>query len=308
MNVFYFNECLPSQFNGSLQTVFETIIREFNRLTRDKNLKIEKAIITHKIPSEILVCNTNLKKLIDSCNDKELKKIALSYFIKYPIDYYYQIDDIFTDEDLAIKYEFNELDATNLIIAHKMSWFLLSLPLCNLLKQDLIIVKSGTQQTQIHNWYGNNNSYITHHIAESIGSREKNITNLQYCFGNKDCVMSDTFISDYLASPISAQELIIDKFIDAINAHLLFPAKHDDNLVKTCKGIGNEATYELRSKALGGIRVYFSCNETCIYIGGMGTKATSVGKEQTADICRASNEISKIKATNPATKNKTQST
>ena len=294
MNVFYFNECLPSKYNGSLQTVFETIIREFNRLTRDEKLKIEKTVITHKIPSEIPVCDTDLRSLILSCNDKELKKVALSYFIKYPIDYYYQIEDIFTDDDIAIEHKFNGVDATNLIIAHKMSWFILSLPLCNLLQQNLLSVNSGEQQVQIHNWYGTNNSYIAHHIAECIGNREKNITNLKYCFENKTCIMSDAFVSEYLDAPICMQELVIEKFKDAINARLLFPAKHDDKLIKVCKGAGNETTYELRSNALGGLRVYFSCDEKCIYIGGLGTKATSVGKEQTADICRASNEIKKL--------------
>lgn len=79
---------------------------------------------------------------------------------------------------------------------------------------------------------------------------------------------------------------------------LLFPSRGDDNLVKFCEGKGNETTYELRSKAMGGMRVYFFSNNDTIIIASLHTKAQSVGTEQTSDIKNASAIIKKIKIKN----------
>lgn len=296
MNRFYFNECLPNAYDGSVQDIFNTTIRAYNRIVKDPTLNIEEGIITHKIPSEILVCGVYLKNIIDSCNDKELRKVAYHYFNKYPIDTFYDLEDIFDTENIDLEYCYDEKDATNLIIAHKMGWVILSLPLCASLMTDMLQINSDENHTFIDNWYGTNTQYIVKCIAERRKFRQAKVLELRYCFGDKNCLLSDSFVNDYIYSPTDLQEFIIEKFMDALSANLLFPARYDNNLVKVCKGLGNEGTYELRSNAFGGLRVYFSCDEGCLYIGGMGTKSSSIGKEQSADISRASNEIFKLKS------------
>lgn len=295
MNIFYFNECLPTFYNGSIQNIFESAIRKYNCIVKDKSLNFQEGIITHKMPSEIKICDTNIKTIIDACSDKDLRRAAYRYFTMYPIDSFYSLEDVFDNENVSINHTFNGHDATNLIIAHKMGWFVFSLPLCCLLETDILLVSSDKTYTHVHNWYGGNSQYLVQCVIALNGIKKSKLLELKYCFEDKECKMSDSFISNYIDAPLGLQELVIGKFKDAIKAKLLFPANHDNNLIKACKGTNNEETYELRSKAFGGIRVYFSCNENCIYIGGIGTKASSIGKEQSADISRASNEIKKMK-------------
>lgn len=88
----------------------------------------------------------------------------------------------------------------------------------------------------------------------------------------------------------------MSKFRDAYAADLLFPNKGDGNLVKHCEGNGNEKAYELRSHAMGGIRVYFYSNKDTIIVATLHTKAKSVGVEQSSDINNASAIIRKINA------------
>lgn len=295
MNYFYFNECLPSQYGGCIQSVFEDTFTKFIHFGKQSELNIEKGVVTHIDPSNITICGQiSLKQLIIGCK-KEIRGLASRYFTKYPIDQLYTLDEIFTEEEMDIKYLSINKDATNLIIAKKLNWFLLSLPVSSCLKIDMIIVSTTKGSEYIDNWHGDNNKYIVECIIDRDQIKEANLIKLNNLFDTRTCIVSDDFKKGFCSLPEDSQKAVLKKFIDAKNANLLFPANHDDDLVKRCKGKDNEETYELRSKSMSGARVYFSCSKDIIYIGGIGTKATAVGAEQSADISRASNEIRKLR-------------
>ena len=164
MHKFYFNECLPEEFSGSLQEVFEKSIYGFNQLIKD-NPDIEKGIITHKMPSEVSICDQTIASLIKSIGDPTLRRIAYSYFIKYPIDSLYEVDDIFDLENFDVIYQFNKCSAFHLVIAHKMDWFLYSLPLDDKFCNDQLTIQADTvDDIEIHNWYGANSTYIAQEV------------------------------------------------------------------------------------------------------------------------------------------------
>lgn len=293
MSKFYFNECLPKTYHGTLQELFEEIIVKYVKLTKD-NGNISEGIITHTLPGQLTVCDTDLGKLIRGCVDRDVRKMAFALFTKYPIDIFYPIE-IFNDDEL-IDYRFEECDAINLIVAHKMAWFLFTLPLTDQLMGNELIVESERGEIHVSNWYGENDNYIIRILSEFLPVSERNINELIASFNGKKCVVSDGFISAYKFAKEPLQVHVIKKFKDALNAQLLFPAKHDDLIIKKCKGNGNENTYELRSRAFGGMRVYFYCDTDKIVIGGLYTKSSSEGVEQTADINRSTMIINKILA------------
>lgn len=66
-------------------------------------------------------------------------------------------------------------------------------------------------------------------------------------------------------------------------------------MIKTCKGKGNENTYELRDIGKG-IRIYFQSYNNFLLLGGIHTKAEGVGDEQSADINRATSACTRLKA------------
>lgn len=291
---FYFNECLPASYSGNIQSVFEDVMKQFIKLVKDEQLCVEKGIITHKMPSEIPVCDGNLKDLIFSISDRDVKKIAIAYFQKFPIDIHSEDEKM--DEQNMEDFLFDKQDAFNLVVAYKMNWPLLSLPLSDSLCKDEILLKSINNEIRIPNWYGTNNQYIATHISEYIALSETIILQLQYHFEGKECIMSDEFKRDYKMAGSVIQEAILNKFTDAKKANLLFPATHDNNLVKHCEDIQGGDLYELRFKAFGGIRIYFSCTDDQIIIGGLGQKSTYESRgAQSADMSRANQEIKKLK-------------
>ena len=89
MHKFYFNDCLPSCSNQHefIDCLSNTLI-EFNKLTNE-DLNIEKAIVTEKLPSALFLGNTySLEDTISKIHDRSLKRLAFSYFQKYPIRFF----------------------------------------------------------------------------------------------------------------------------------------------------------------------------------------------------------------------------
>ena len=296
MHKFYFNECLPPLPNGvNLQEVFESTINVFTKLLKDESLQIEKSVITHTSPKDILICGKQLEQLIGSISDKDYRTNAFGYFTRYPINDLY--DDSWDDELLEKEHDFLGLNAINLAIARKSEWILYTLPINACLKKDKLAFNSDEIVLETENWYGEKPSseYIRQLLTRLNVKIESEFDDLKLLLGK--CYVSPFFEKDFRVSQPDVQRLIIEKFKEAKNRNMLFPCKTDDNLIKQCKGKGNENTYELRFGALGGIRVYFSTINNEVYIGGMGKKSSSVGEEQSSDIKKASNEIKKLKLT-----------
>ena len=295
MHKFYFNECLPAKPSGSLQEVFEKSIYGFNQLIKD-NPDIEKGIITHKDPSEVSICDQTIASLIKSIGDPTLRRIAYSYFTKFPIDSLYEVDDIFDTENFDVIYLYDEREALNLAIAHKMDWFLYSLPLDDNLCNDQLTIQADTvDDIEIHNWYGANSTYIAQEVRNRSIVLEDKLDELKNNFEGKSCYLSSEFIKKFNSLGGVIQEFVINKFTDADNKNLLFPAQPGSNLIKSCRGKDNGETYELKSQSFGAIRIYFSCDENNIYMGVLSSKASGAGTEQSADIDRASKIIKKLK-------------
>jgi len=298
MHNFYFNECLPSISDViTLQNHFENSLKEFSKLVKDKSLKIDNGIITHILPQNMVIQGVRFEQLLNNISDKDCRKDAYFYFTRYPIEANCSIDESFENKLIEEEHIFSGLDATNLVIAYNMEWFLYTLPVNESLKKDQLIITSNKVSLSLHNWYGEqrSSSYIRQQLIKLNAHIDSTFDKLKLLF--RKCYVSNSFEKHFRSSHPDVQRLIVEKFEEAQNNNMIFPIQSDDNLIKKCQGKGNENTYELRFGSFGGIRVYFGTEDEAVFIGGMGKKSSSVGEEQSSDINRASKEIIKLKLT-----------
>lgn len=249
-------------------------------------------------PGNIRIAGKSLKELIGQLPNEQkeagLRRLAYAMLKNYPLTAFFT-EELDIDEAECTTYQFLGQDAENLFWAHKMGWLIASVPVCDEVKKNELELNTGNGTSLVNNWYGNNLHFVKQLEEGNASNCEKRLTDLEFLFDGKKTILSDEFKKKFRKAPTGLQELIKTKLKDAYQANLLFPAKANDKLVKYCEGTGNENTYELRSGAMGGMRVYFFSDEKLLIIAALHTKAESVGKEQSADIRNASAQIRKLR-------------
>ena len=289
MVTFYFNSNLGEYYTGNPYEIFDNLMLKFIFLLNDKKLPINGYIATNNQPSNILICGTTLKSLIDNFKIaekdkyKEHRKKLYSLFTRYPIDIDVCVEDVFTDEELNSSIKFHGRDATDVFIASKLKYYFMSLPLDETLKVDSLKILLDETAVPNVNWHGMNTRKLIQRIFEEYASNDANLSILKYSFDDNECFICDPFTDEFKLCPPDIQEFIINLFAKALQKGLLFPARGDDNIVKKCDA---NNVYELRNHAYGGIRVYFRCVDNKIFIGNMGTKSSYKGDTQSNDIIR----------------------
>ncbi len=146
MHKFYFNDCLPPCSNQyEFITHLSKTLVEFNKLTTE-DLNIEKAIVTEKLPSELFLGNTySLEDTISKIGDGSLKRLAFSYFQRYPVEAHFKLNEAIIEQLLTIDYflpinKYNHT-ALNLALVHENKGFIFTSALHNDLKQHVLCLK-----------------------------------------------------------------------------------------------------------------------------------------------------------------------
>lgn len=295
---FYFKDLIPTSYRGDYVQEFEDSFRQYIHLTRLRPEYIEHSIITDRMPSDIHIQKETLRELIFKISDKNLLKLALSAFSKYPINDYLA-PDIWEEDPLEWEYEFAGQIVEDLYFVSKMEWILLSIPVVDNLKTNAIIITHKDKQElsiQIPNSYGLNIDYILS-VVDTINRYKKSaIEELKEdVFKGYDCVISKEFEQNYANQQEPAQRLINKNLKSYRENGWLFPqVKADDVHIKYCQGKEVEGLYEGRSWTWNGLRIYFEVDGNTIYLGDVQTKA-HVGIEQTNDMIRAKTYIGNIK-------------
>ena len=301
MTTLYFNSNYPRNYQGNLNGIFDSLMLKFILLTEDNMLQLNKFIATSKSPSEISVCEKTLKNLIDEFKINELNKYKdyrkklYSYFTKFPIDADTDVQDVFSEDEINSSIEFDGRDATDLFIAKKLNYYIMSLPLSeSFTVNNLNILIDGEIVSNI-NWYGSNTKYLVENLIEDNEIENSNLSILKYSFDDYECLMSESFKSNFIEHQLELQKFIIGLFSKALNSNLLFPSRGDDNIVKKCEYVNN--VYELRNHAFGGIRVYFRCIDNKILLGNLGFKSSYNQKKiQSNDIVRSEKELDDLES------------
>ena len=291
MITFCFNHCLGEiGHTGDKTNILIELLNAHTRFGKPK----QYPIILPDSPEKIMIAGVSLKDLVNSIpiENINIRRLALSILVNYPLTSFF-ISEPDIEEDEWCNYQLFGQDAEALFWSYKMGWMVISMPICEHVKKDYLQLDSENKNKTIANWYGENISFIKGIEEIDKGECERRLTELEFLINGKTIILSESFKKEYRKAPVGLQDLVLKKVKDAYSANLLFPSRADDNLVKYCEGTGNENTYELRSKALGGMRVYFYSDENKMIVASLHTKAKSVGKEQSADINNASAVINK---------------
>lgn len=295
MMTFCFNHCLGGvECKENLSSVLNVLLVAHCRL----GSSTQYPIILPSEPGTVMVAGVSLKEMVASIpvnnENISIRRLAFSILNNYPLTGFFTSEPEIADDEWT-SYQLLGQDAEALFWAHKMGWSVISMPVCDEVKRDQLQLESEKSDKTVNNWHGGNLSFIKGLETKDEKACEQRLIDLEYLFADKSVYFSESFKKDFRKAPSGLQELVVSKFRDAHSANLLFPSRGDDKLVKYCEGSGNEETYELRSKAMGGMRVYFYSNKDTLIVAALHTKAKSVGVEQSSDINNASSIIRKIK-------------
>lgn len=302
--IFYFNHTTSIPNKKPIEC-FEKLMWNYRKLTQRPELHIEKGIVTQEDPQSVAMGHLSLNDFIKGIKDKDFKRWIYGQFEKYPADLYYKVEQVYQEyAELDYSYFVEEkesgvqINATHLLAPARLGWCLLTIPISKTWLNHQIILKCSSEDGQIQplmSFHGDNDEnfnaiakwlIINHYHDEKIDRVETKIAWLKNCIGKREVRISQEFEKRFRELATDEQKNATGLVSTAFTRSMLFPIKADNQLIKSCRSKGNEATYELRDIGKG-IRIYFQCYNDILFLGGIHTKAEGVGDEQSADINHA---------------------
>ena len=295
---FCFNDCIPKDgTNDGLVSHLSETLTHYDTIKRKFTTSID-GIITDRYPSDLILNNSqfSLANCIGQLS-RELKKIALSNFNKYPIDNYYALNDIdsLLERGYSIEINANPLDALNAKIVEENGGILFTLPIHDDLKKNRLTITDKEKLTvEVLNQYGGdiNSEYISDYIKADIIKRLDGFTKLLAMVG--DCKHNDRFQRDFATLNHATQTFLLKEIEHAINRNAFTRFYPDDKLIKdvTPDDERKIKVFELRIFSPVAIRMYFYETPTKIYFGSIEGKPKK--KVQDSDILNAVSIIKEI--------------
>lgn len=234
MNYFYFNECIPRTESYMQYTVcLENSLREYYKL-KSKHQSID-GIVTEKQPADIGLCsNFTLKDCILSLKDRDLKRLALKIFTKFPIESF--MSDEHTNKLLENEYKLEinhtSYDALNLALTSLCGGILFTLALHEDLScSPLPLYGNQGDSILLENLYGtsDNSDYLSTIISEKENANATNLVKLKAVLG--ECKFSDRFEKEFESMSFAVQQAILEHFQRAkIGNWLLLLAREWESL------------------------------------------------------------------------------
>jgi putative component of toxin-antitoxin plasmid stabilization module len=299
MQSFYFNECFPPDegYHKVTKQLMATL-KEFNVLLQ-KEIGIYPAIVTEKLPSDIkLGSEGNLQKVLERIPNLELRNLAFSLFIKYPIHSHFELGDDIVEDLLKNSYSLTVgemlYDALNLLITYHNDGFLFTTATHKDLSKNQLTCKSSTggKDINVDSLFGEENN--TKYIEEQIKLRETASKSLwdQLIATLDDCRFNNSFKRAFEGLRDIEKISIITAFREAINRNLssrFYPdTKHIADVTPQSP---KQVVYELRIYTPTAIRVYFMEQGNTVFVGKIGLKSSP---NQSLDIKQADLIINKL--------------
>lgn len=295
---FCFNDCIPK--NGKedelVKRLSETLIH-YDALKKQYSTSVN-GIITDCLPSKLILNNSHftLANCIQFLN-RELKKIALSNFTKYPVDGFFSLSDVdsLIEKNYSIIVNETALDAFNAKIVEENGGVLFTLSIHEeLARHKLEIVDNEKKTYQVFNLYGeeNNTRYISKIINNDIISRVGGFEKLIAIVG--ECSYSERFKKDFENLTSEIQIFLLKEIQYSINRKAITRFYPDDKLIKdvTPPRENEIKLFELRIYSPVATRVYFYETTRKIYFGSIEGKPKK--KVQDSDILNAISIIKEL--------------
>lgn len=296
---FYFNELLPQETELDVVGSFEQTVIKAAQLA--KQLGMVMPIVTSDTSDKVSICGMSLQAVINSSKNREVQTLGWHLFDHSNTISQYDgsLEADVTDKILAASYQFDSQDATNLAIADKMEWPVLSIPLSEALKKDkLCLTSDSTDNIEIINYYAQDDTTaIKRWITGKVLRTETGLARLKALLGEDRVIVGSEFEKEWNDATTLCQEIAFERFKLAVDNNRLFPVVTDDKRIQELEVKGNVAAYEIRQKGQG-VRVYFGYSEdgSKIVLASFRTKAQSDGDEQRADVKKVPGRITKALA------------
>lgn len=283
MNNFYLNECLANSpcSCDELSAALVKAISAFARLANKKKLHIAKGLITEKEPTNMYFGKLPLKSIVDGMRSKECKRLFYVYCINYPIHKYFtKVDD---DSLLKAEYKLGDEDAINVAIAAQNNGFLLSLPVSEPLKRNVVIITSELEEyksLEVPNLHGDTEDNIQTIERELLDRNYKVLDGLERieCLA-PEVIFSCTFSDRFSQLTKNDRQSILDRLDEAKNGKLLQPLRCNGTVIKHV----STHVAELRIVNPVDIRVYFHEQGNTLYFAKLEFKSSYVGKNDQND-------------------------
>lgn len=293
---FCFNDCIPKDgTNDGLVTHLSVTLTHYDTIKK-KFANYIDGIITDRLPSDLILNDSQftLANCIGQLN-RELRKIALSSFNKYPVDNYYVLADIdnLLEREYSIEVNTAPLEAINAKIVQENGGILFTLPVHDDLKKNKLSISDKEKQTcEVLNQYGNdkNTQFVSDFIQADIVKRLEGFDKLLAIVG--ECTFNERFKRDFENLTYDTQTFLLKEIQHAINRKAKTRFYPDDKLIKdvTPEKEKNVNVFELRIYSPVAVRLYFFEAPNKIYFGSIEGKPKK--KVQDSDI---SNALSIIK-------------
>ena len=300
-HLFFLNDCIPSTIEKYLFVdMLSNSLIEFNKLI-EMDIDVSRGIVTHKQP---LLCKYNddqynLQDLIDLIEDKTLRRLAYSFFLRFPIGepYYDDSSEELLTEKYLVTVEEEEFNALNLAIVQKSDGFLLSPAISENLKVHPINIRNETGLVlNVPNLFGE--ELNTEIIRDFIIERNKIDLNLfeKFLTVFDKPIHSKQFKKDFESLSINSKQLVINHFDQAIKRNLPSKFSADGNLIKDVTPTKKKCdVFELRVRKNKELRVYFNESNGNVFFASIGFKNNN---QQDQDIKSAHSAIYKLIVTN----------
>ena len=295
MNLFYLNDCLgTSQCScKELSTGLVKAILAYTKLVNKSKLHISKGFVTEKEPDKMTFGCFSLKDIVQGMKDRECKRLFFIYCINYPIhEYFTKVDD---EMLLKAEYKLGDEDAINIAIAAQNKGFLLSLPVSDNLKKDVITINSineGYGPITIPNLHG--------YCYENVAATERELLDRNYeeldGLEKIECLAPNVKISRVFKDGFAQlskvnKKSIFDRIDEAKKGHFLQPLRCNGTVIRHVE----KHVAELRIVNPVDIRVYFHEDGDTLYFAKLNFKSNYVGKnDQNNDIKRAEDIITSL--------------
>jgi hypothetical protein len=295
---FCFNDCIPKDgTNDGLVSHLAVTLTHYDTIKRKFSTSID-GIITDRYPSDLILNNSqfSLANCISQLS-RELKKIALSNFNKYPVDTYYVLADIdnLLEREYSIEINATPLDALNAKIVEENGGVLFTLPIHDDLKKNRLTIADKEKLTvEVLNQYGadTNSEFVSDYIQADIVKRLDGFAKLLALVG--DCKYNDRIQRDFESLTYATQTILLKSIEHALERKAKTRFYPDDNFIKDVTPDKERVikVFELRIFTPVAIRMYLYETPTRIYFGSIEGKPKK--KVQDSDILNAMSIIKEL--------------
>lgn len=303
-NIFYLNDSLPKQPSGGANVValFGRMVSEYKKLHENTILELAPYWVTRDCVENVTICSMPLMHLLRQFkNNPTLFTYASKLVRGYP-PLIIQEEQLAGDPELVMDCMCDSHDAHYLLVAQKMDMIAASLPVEAGLCSDILDIvltdlqRNTRKQKQINNWYVENSQAITQLLTPPLPPKTEPWNRLTKMLERRGKIFYSKIFEDdwnHLGSEI--QRLVVQRFEDALNGNLLFPAKDTNkNIVKPDEHDRSSKVHELRQIG-SGFRIYFECDNDAIYLALFASKTIHHGKDQKADFKYAKTVVDRLR-------------